>query len=162
MKLAIILLAASLAAFAQRPVFSATYEATKSGAAGVSTLQQPATPTRNIRVFAAQVYCSVACTVTLEAAGAATATASTAMGNVVPGSAERPTAAFYTDSDASAASVPVNKIVIPAGDTKTVKCKDVPGQDTSCFIPKKAGLNYTVRTSSITGDVKVTWFWWED
>jgi hypothetical protein len=149
-------------ASAQKAVFTNTYEATKSAAAGVTTLQQPSSPTKNIRLAAVQIYCSVACTVSFEAAGAATATLSTATANTQPKSTTAATALVYHDSDAAAPSAPISKIVMPAGDTKTLRFNIVPNVDSTGAIPKAAGANYTVRTSSITGDVKVTWFWWED
>jgi hypothetical protein len=157
------LLAGSL--FAQKPqypYFTALYEASPSGAAVATSLQQPATATRAIRIVGAQLYCSVACTITLEAAAAATATESTAISKM-PGQTENATARFFTASNAVAPSVAINKYVVAAGNTMTVTFTEGADEgDTVGALPRIAGLNYTLRTSSITGDVKITWFWREE
>jgi len=144
------------AAFSQDPntrrfsVFKAT---TLSGTAEVITLQQPASDGNFIRVEDVEVWCSVACDVTLERDGAAaTGTALTPIVQITYGTST--TNAFHT-SDAGVGTVittktlPLNTII------------PIVFNGGLYLAPTSTGSNFTVRTSAITGDVKITIVWRE-
>jgi hypothetical protein len=149
-----------LAAVAQaQPVYTAIYEdATLSSAAGVTTIQQPAAPKKKARLIGVKVYSSAEVVVTLEHSGtAATTTASTSITRQ-PGVNELPTLLFYTASNAGAGQV-WDKTTIPAGTEKTWGCLD---EEAWCgTMPKTVGMNWTVRSASMTGTLRVTWMWAE-
>jgi hypothetical protein len=143
--------------------YTAVYEKTLSAAAGATSLQQPAAPTKGARLIAVQVYSSVAATFEIEAGGTATTTASTAIATVPLGQNIGATLKFFTDSNASDTSTNVNKLVNGAGATQTISFADgAKAGEIIGLIPRVANVNYTVRSSSITGDIKVTWFWAEE
>lgn len=148
------------AAFAQAQlVYTAVYEVNLPGTAGATTIQQPASPTRNARLIAVKVYSSAAATVTLEHTGtAATTTASTSI-TKRPGVSTSPTLAYYTASNAGTGSA-WDIAVIPGGSEKVWECTDE-NKSWCGLLPKLAGANWTVRFASMTGDVKVTWMWTE-
>lgn len=131
-------------------VFKAT---TLSGTAEVVTLQQPAADGEIIRVENVEVWCSVACDITLERDGtAATGTALTPIVKVTYGTAV--TNAFHT-SDVGVGSVITTK-TLPLN---TIIPITFPGG--LYLAPTGTASNFSVRTSAITGDVKITMIWTE-
>jgi hypothetical protein len=164
MKYFALIIASAVAALAQpySATYTALYEKTVSAAAAVTSLQQPTSPSRAIKLIGVQIYCSVQCQPTVEFAGSASATASTAITSTSPSLTTPPTALFYTDSNATAPSVPMNKYVVPAGATQVISFIDERLGVSNTVLTRVAGQNVTVRTDSITGNVKVTWFWREE
>ena len=130
-------------------VFKAT---TLGAAAEVITIQQPATGGKVIRIESVDVWCSVACEATLERDG--TAATTTALTPVVITYGTIAAKAF------SASNVGVGTVItikeIPANSTVPVSFSgglyispiDADGDATD--------NNFSVRTNSITGDVKIT------
>jgi hypothetical protein len=162
-RLALFLAAACVSLNAQSgPTFTKVYSVSPSGAAAVSSLQQPSDPTKTVVLLGVSVYCSVACTADLEAAGAATGS-STNGTRTAPGDLTVSTALHFAASNASAPSEPISTVVIAAGTDKQPDCTigRIDGKS-NCYLTRKAGLNFTIRTSSITGDVKITWLWREE
>jgi hypothetical protein len=160
MKKYIIALAAFACTASAQNIYTGLYEASPSAAAAVTTLQQPASPTRPLQLLGVQLYCSVDCIVTLEAAGAASGSVSAAS-HASPSQTTAATALFYKGSNAAAPSLPINKYVVLGGDTKTIGFTDLTGRSMT-IIGKAAGQNLTLRTGTMTGDVKFTWLWREE
>lgn len=147
---------------AQTNYFTAVYEATLAGVTGATSLQQPSAPEASARLIGMQMYASVNTTFILEQGQKATSTASSAIATVPIGQTIRATLRFFIGSNSPPATVPINKYVLNAGETKTVMFTE--GEATGSAIgsiARSPDANYTVRTSAITGDVKVTWFWSE-
>lgn len=128
------------------------YKATSlSGAAEIVTIQQLAAAGKLIKVESVDVYCSVACVVTLELDGtAATGTALTPT-TITTGTAVAD--AFHT-SDVGVGTV-VSKKHVTAGQTLPIN------MGYATLPTGSTANNFTVRTDSITGDVKITIVWTE-
>ena len=159
----LLLLFLPLCLSAQTYYFTALYEATLAGTAGVTSIQQSASPDKSGRLIGVQMYSSVAATFTFEQGNKATATASSASASVPVGQTIRPTLLFFIGSNSPAATQPINKYVLAAGETKTVMFTE--GSAGGSFIgaiSRAPYANYTVRSSVLTGDIKVTWFWSEE
>ncbi len=124
------------------------------GAAGVVTIQQPASGSKKVHFEAAMVYCSVACVIELERDGtAATATAATEVALTPYGTA---TAVGWSSSDVGNGTT-INTIDVAAGST-------VPIDLVGVMLAQGGGTaeNFTLRSDSITGDIKMTIIWRED
>lgn len=156
----LILLAVSAVAWAQSniPTFTGVYTATLAAATGATTLQNAAAPTKGLLLQGLSIYCSAACTWTLDAGMVATATLGTTA-NVDPANTTAATARVYTASNA-AAGVTINTGVVGAGGTTTLTFLDPKGISNTT-IPKSTSVGITLRFASMTGDVKVTWMWRE-
>lgn len=154
-----VLIALPLMAQRSDPTFTGIYQATKSSAAGVTSLQQPSAPTKMVILEAIQLYCSVACIFTLDAGGAASGSTSSTT-NTDPSKRAAATALLYNDSNASAATTAINVYPVAAGQTLPVYFTDITDKSRT-VLSRTAGQNITLRTNSITGDVKVTWMWRE-
>lgn len=137
------------------PRFVAFKATTLSGAVEVITIQQPATGGKTIRIESVEVWCSVACTVTLEREGTA-ATGTTLTPTVV--TYGTPSANVFHTSDVGVGSVitikeipalTITPIVFPGG-------LNLPPFDSD---GDASNFNFSVRTNSITGDVKITIVW---
>lgn len=137
------------------PTFTAIYEGSLSAAAGVATLQQPASPTKTITLLSLQLYCSVACTITLDAGGAASGS-TTAVRPTSPSQSEAATARWYSDSNASAASVAIAKYYLAAGETRKV---EIAG---NMILAKAPSQNFTLRSNAITGTANYLALYRED
>lgn len=139
--------------------YTALYEATLSAAAGASTLQQQTSPYKTASLIGVQVYCSVACTWTFESTSGASGSSTNGV-PTSPGQTAVSSALHYSGSNASAGTV-INKVVYSGADTKTLNFLDALNKSNS-VIGRTAGQGFTVRFTSMTGDVKVTWLWREE
>jgi hypothetical protein len=129
-------------------------ETSLSGAAEVVTVHRPATGSTRVPGFiSAAVYCSVACTFTVERDGSAptTTTAGTPVKTNSTDGAPTATAWKQTNNVGTANRVLAKNYVI-AGTTMVV------GLETNSLRP---GENLTIRTSAMTGTAKVTLNWRE-
>src|ERR1700738_1039313 len=131
-----------------------------SNAASVVTIQQPATNPASVSFYtpaqggSASVYCSVACVVTLERDGtAATSTSATP----IPVSHGTPAAVTtaYVASNVGVGTI-LNRIPVAAGQTVN------PDLSSLKMYAAGTGVNLTLRTNSITGDVKILMKWREN
>lgn len=136
-----------------RRYYSATCNATLSSAATACTVQQPASGAQNVRLVRAQVYCSVACSITQERNGtAATATAVT-IKLVNPDKTDAATAKAWSASDVGVGTA-LSTLPLPAGLSSITF-------DGVYLIGSGTAKNYTIRTNSITGDVTIVIQWEE-
>lgn len=154
--LSIAVLMALLAAGQSRDQYNyiATKATTLSNAAEVVTIQQPASGSRTVHFHGAYVSSSVACAITVERDGtAATATALTA----VPFNSTTPAAKAtpFSGSDVGTGTV-IGRYDIAAGGSVSIDLSDKQlfGDGTS--------KNLSIRTSSISGDVKIDITWGEN
>ena len=162
MKRFLLLMLACVSAYAQDAIwntieptriFVAYREATLVAAAEVVTIQQPATAPANVWFDGLSVYCSVACSFTLERNGtAATATEFTPAA-ITPGLTAK--AKAFGASDVGTGTV-IARYVVPAGATVPVSVRGMKLRWNG-----GAGENLTIRTSSISGDVKILVRWGE-
>jgi hypothetical protein len=108
-----------------------------------------------VRFVAATVYCSVACTITLERTGtAATETDdSAAIAKLNDGSSSSAVKVFRS-SDSASGTV-IAKYVLTAGEKLPITLNDM-------SLDRKASANVSLGTDSITGDVKIFLLWYED
>lgn len=136
----------SACAFAQAPTFAVFRESTLAGAGEALTLQQPSSSAKDTLPQSAALYCSVACTVTLEINGTA---ASSTAGTVVDllGQSNTSTTTAWVASDVGTGTT-VAKYVIAAGSTYVVDLTGIRlrGSNTA--------KNMSLRVNSITGDFK--------
>ncbi len=155
MKRLLLLLAIALPLAAQTPTYTATQTTSLSSAAEVITIQAPGAantrPTKLITLAGVSVYCSVACTVTIERDGtAATTTALT------PASLDYhfpvALATTYHSSNVGTGTV-LSSYAIAAMATAVI--------DLSSKQLLSGGDNLTLRTSSITGTVVINLQWTE-
>lgn len=158
-RLAIIGLLAAVAAVGQPPQRNNMYTVTRtkslSGAATVLTIQQPATAANTVQAEWVKIFTDVAVTVELERDGtAATATGETEVGTS-PNSPTPAATAFY-DSD--------------VGNGTTIDTFDLPA-DTMLVADLRRfkiylvgvgmGKNFSLRSSSVSGNVRITICWSE-
>lgn len=143
--------------FAQqgKGVFVAEKETVLAGAAEVLTVHLPSTSTRTVAFTEGWVYCSVACTFTLERDGTAPTTTPLTVKKVnanISGdtAASNDALAFHTSN--VGASTVLNTYNVPAGGTFPIDLSD------KGLLP---GENLTLRTSSITGTARLTLKWKE-
>lgn len=149
----------SLSLKAQNNPYDITFSVTKatslSTAAEVITVQHTATSTKSARFVTAYIYCSVACSVTLERGGTnATATPLTVTNdNPLNGAASVSTCTAYSASNSTSGTV-INTYNLTAGGFLSI--------DASIF-QLSAGIldNITFRTSAITGNVVIQAVWRE-
>lgn len=148
---AVLLSLLSLSLFGQVNHYVSTYSVTLAAATTAATLQQPATNAKQVTMEWAEVYCSVACTVTqsVNCTTGATATAGTPV--ALPGSGGvKAVATFWTASNVSGCTT-LKTNVLPAGATASFTF------DTTTKLPTGGVTsNYTFSVSSITGDVIIT------
>ena len=136
------------------PRFSVFKKTTLAGAPEIITIQQPASGSKKVYFEFVQVHCTVAAVIEIERDGAAaTATALTAVDASKRGSV---TATAWSGSDVGAGAK-ISEFDVAAGQTVTVNMDGymlAPGGGT--------GENLTLRSDSITGDIKITIVWRED
>lgn len=145
MKLLLVLLLA-LPALAQKGTYWVEVETSLSGAAEVVTVHRPSNSGRPVRFVDASVYCSVACTFTVERDGTAPTTTTTA---IVRSNSDDPTplaTAWKATNNVGTAGRVLAKNYVNSGNTLGVGLEDN---------ELKAGENLTIRTSSITGTAKI-------
>lgn len=152
MKRLILLLAVCLPAFSQYADYTAFDERNLTAAAGAVTIQQPASPTRTARIRGASIYCSVACTATLEHNTTGATTTAFATSSASPGLAASTILARHTSN--VAVGTVVNKYSVSAGETKVI--------DSTMILQPTAGLSFTLRVATMTGTIRITWQWVEE
>ena len=137
----------------QARFYTAYYKFTPSESAAVLTVQQPAGASFNLQFVGAYVYCSVACEITLERNGTAASTTSFTPSPVNP-NGYAATAVAYRDSNVGTGTV-IAKYVLAAGTDKTI---DLSG--TRCKFGSGVE-NLTLRSASVTGEVRMLVQWGE-
>ena len=135
--------------------YTVTREHTLSASAGVVTIQQPASSSNTVEVRWVKLHSNIALTVELERDGtAATATAETEVGTNT--NAPTQAAVAWYDSD--------------VGNGTTIETIDMVGDVTYAIdltayrvylIGDGTGVNFSVRTASGTGTVRITVCWRE-
>lgn len=141
-------LVASLPAFGQR--YSATTgDVSLTGTGTTLTIQQPATPGKQITLESATVYCSVACSVTLAENGAAATATAGALMPVLP--SIKPTyATVYTASNVGAGTAVGGIVHLGAAQTVVLDLSKIAlGAGTP-------NANFSISVSSITGTANIT------
>ncbi|MFB3828949.1 MAG: hypothetical protein ACE15B_19440 [Bryobacteraceae bacterium] len=134
-------------------IYTAQREATLAGTAEVVTIQQPATTTGNhFFLDEAAVYCSVDCTFTVERSGTAATTTAFTPAPANPGIVAAKATAFHTSN--VGASTVIGKYYVAAGGEKVVNLRAI-------RLRNGTRDNLTVRTSSITGTVRILVRWAE-
>lgn len=126
-------------------------EVTLSASTDRLTVQQPTTVIRTANFVGASIYCSVACTITMDRSGGI-ATSTAAIPTKVNPPAAAPTIVVFTASNGSAGTT-INKYVLSAGQTLPI--------DLSAISLDVTNSNLSFTTSSITGDVKIFLMWRE-
>lgn len=155
--LALMAACASLA-FAQAPIrYSATTgDVVLSGSGTAFTIQQPAANAKQVTLESAQVYCSVACTVTQSQNGAAaTATAGTSAAILPTLPAPAASATTWTASNVGGGTAAGGKLYVPATATVVLDLSQIKMGATG------TGTNYSIVVSSITGTANITFTWSE-
>lgn len=146
----LVLAALSLPLAAQSYVVSKS--ASLSSAASVVTVQNTATNTRVVRITGAYVYCSIACSFTVERNGtAATGTALSVYG-LSPSSPAAVVTAYHT-SDVGSGTV-LETFNVPAASSRSIPFLDEKGAG-MIILPQGTSNNFTIRTSSISGTADI-------
>lgn len=152
MKLRVLFLLLAALAPALATDYAFSYSTTVSSAAAVVTLQRDATGGKNPHMLGASLYCSVACTVTLERDGTPATTSLDGSATKLwssGGSTQR--AQAYSASNVGTGRV-IGRYYICAACTTVV--------DLSRLYLVSDG-NFTFRSSSISGTAAVNWYWEE-
>lgn len=133
--------------------YAATKATTLAAAAEVVTIQQPAATAATVRFVGVYLDCSVACTYTLERNGTAASATTLTTVSLNAGSAASKALA-WSGSNAGAGTV-LFRGSLPAGGGVTLNLSGIvlSGVGTT--------KNVTLRTNSITGDVKIDFRWTE-
>ncbi len=137
-------------AFAQTRDYVIPYAADLTSTAAIVSVQQPTSSAAGVvRITDVYVYCSAACTFTLERTGtAATATTATVVPINVGQAAARVTA--WTASNAGAGTV-LGTYALAAGGSKSFPLNLALVGTATVAQPK----NFTVRTAAVTGTVHI-------
>ena len=135
----------------KRERFSVYKATTLAGAVETVTIQQPLTGALDVFFEYAILYCSVVCTIELEIDGTAATTSALTPIVETYGTA---TATAWSGSDVGNGTT-LYEYNLAAGETITVSLigQFLEGDGTA--------KNLSFRTNSITGDVKIAAFWWE-
>jgi hypothetical protein len=145
------------AATAQGPDYLRSYCATKStslsGTAEVITIQQPATGAKYVRFSGASVYASVETGLTLERDGTA-ATSNTLTTAALSALSTASTATAWSASNVGSGTT-LATYTVPVGQTLVLDLSNV------WLIGDGTAKNLTLRTSAVTGTVKVNVCWEE-
>jgi len=143
---ALLLIASASLVLGQTQVYSETDTEILSSASTALTLQVTSTTNRTIILVGAYVYCSAACTLTIEKSG--TAATATAIAPVKLNSASSdPVASVFKNSDVGVGSV-IGTYTISAGSGVGIDLSSV-------VLPKKVADNLTLRIGSMTGTVNL-------
>lgn len=128
-------------------------ESSLSSAAEVVTIQSKASTSRRILFDGAYVFCSASCTFTVEKGGAS---ATTTAGSVIPINTSVVTSAVAFHTSNVGEGTALAKYPLAAGEGLPVDLKGV-------VLPSGAGAarNLTIRTSSMSGTVRVVVVWEE-
>jgi hypothetical protein len=126
---------------------------TLAGAVETITVQQPSSSAKRVDIYSATVYCSVTCTITLKRDGTA---ATTTAGTVTALSADYPTAranVFHTSNVGSGTTL--TSYVLAAGQILTIDLEGI------SLTQASTARNFSIATSSITGNVTLAVSWRE-
>lgn len=134
-------------------IYIGTCSVTVASAATACTIQQPPAGANNVRLMYAQVYCSVACTITQERNGTAATATSQTVKRVNPDRTDAITAAIFASSDVGVGTVFVTKTLTSG--TTIIKLDGI------YLLGSGNTKNYTIRTASMTGDVAIAFEWEE-
>lgn len=135
--------------------FSTYKQTTLAGTAEVLTVQHTAAAIRNVRFISGYMYCSVACTITLERSGtAATSTAHTIV-NLNPNNLNKraTNSQTYHTSNVGVGTV-INTYHIPAGGILTIDLVNFQ-------LNSRIADNLSLRSSAVSGDVALGLVWQE-
>jgi len=126
-----------------------------SGTATAITIQQTASVNTNVKVVGVYVYCSVACTVTLERSGTAATTTLTAPVATSPGYAAT-TLTGYINSNVGAGTVvgQAGGYPVAAGSYLALRFLGADGSS-SVNLRRGAADNFTVKVAAISGTAKL-------
>jgi len=134
--------------------YTVTYSATLSATAGIVTVQQPATGSRNVQLVWASVFCSVTCYYTMERDGTAAANTAATVNKINP-DARAATATVFTASDVGSGTVLGHYGNVGGGlQSFNLEDKTLHGNGTA--------TNFTIRITALSGDVKVVMAWKEN
>lgn len=150
-RLLLILLACCVPSFAASETYIYLREVTLSSSTDKLTIQQPATVIRGVEFVGGSIYCSVACTVTMDRTGTA-ATTTAATPTKLNSISSASSVSIYTASNAGTGTT-ITKFVIAAGQTLPIDLRE------TWISAANGNINFT--TSSITGDVKIFLMWRE-
>lgn len=153
MKRLIILFSIAAGAVAQTNVYSVFREESPTGAATALTIQQPASPTKNATILGAYIYCSAACTATLEHTGTPATNTEVTPDPNTPGSPAATIRAFRSSDVGSGTTK--NKYAIVAGGYVLLEFNGTQ-------LTRTAAANYTIRIAGMTGTVYLLWMWREE
>jgi hypothetical protein len=154
MKLILALLFTGLC-FGQTAYFAAYKATTLSSAVEAVTVQQPASGSKTVRFEGAYIYCSAACVVTLSVDGtAATTTALTPVALARQATPATPTATAYHTSNAGSGTT-LAAYDIAAGGEKSLEKSGL------TLFGDGTARNFTLKTNSISGSVRILVFWSE-
>lgn len=160
----IVLLALCLPAHAQNSVAwkASTGDVSLTAAATTATVQKASINNVLVTLDKAEVYCSVACSVTQAANGTA---ATTTAGTISPVLPDNPISTlpfqFYTASNVGSGTDQGGIIHVPAGSTYVICLSKSCGNASDVKLGTTeggAGVNYSFTVSSITGTANITVF----
>lgn len=163
----LILLALSLPLLAQTPGggtfvrWSATTgNVSLSGAGTTATIQQPATNADQVELEQIIVYCSVSCTITQSANGAAATSTAGTITPILPSPLNSVvTATFWTSSNVGNGTLQGGSFNMPSAGTQAF-CLNTACNSTHTVTLGTGGKgnNYSVSISSITGTANITFY----
>ena len=153
----VVLLALPL--LAQEPrrnnTYTVQYDDSPSAGASVLTVQQPAASANSVEAVWAHIYCSVDCVVELERDGTAASTTGATEVGTSTNSPTQTATAFYDSNVGNGTTV--DKFTIPAEQTLAINLSAYK----IWLIGVGTTKNFTLRTDSITGTVRMTMSWRE-
>jgi hypothetical protein len=129
--------------------------------ATTATVQQPASNGSDVVIDQIMVYCSVACSITQAANGAAATTTAGTVTPLLPAPANTPaTVKLFTASNVGAGTAQGGITHIPAGGTVVLCLSRSCGNSADVVIGRGSGTasNYSVTVASITGTANITFY----
>lgn len=138
-----------------------TGDVSLSPGATAATIQQPATNGSQALIDQVQVYCSVACTVSQAANGAAATTTAGSITPILPSATNTPILLnFFTASNVGSGTAQGGLVHIPAGATVVLCLSTTCGAAAQVIVGPGGGTasNYTVSIASITGTANITFY----
>lgn len=140
--------------------FIVDYGGSLSGATQKITIQLPtATAGTRVRLKAAKIYCSVACTVTQERNGTAATATSLTVNKLNPEASGTLTVTAWRSSNVGAAAVTYTSDVVIAGTTLPLNLGSAVDSETRggvYLIGTTSAINYSIGLASMTGDYRIT------
>jgi hypothetical protein len=163
MRLAILALLFVLCARAQniQRWVATTGDVVLSGAGTTATIQQPAINGSDIAIDQIVVYCSVVCTVSQAANGAAATTTAGTVTPILPAQLNTPAPVnFFTASNVGTGTAQAGILHIGAGSTYVLCLSKACGTSSDVILGHGGGTasNYSVAIASLTGTVNITYY----